>query len=165
MVNMTQTMMSLWKNGSSVHPGLYTTPSVAGQTGDSDKDSRRAVNGCGVMTTSMISVAADVVSPPLVFILPYSAIESGGCAAGPSSSSTLSCTLQFIQGVANPPRVIMLINYPRQTPLDNDSLPIASAYPVIFVLAFCPALTPLGGERVTSGADSSSKLSRKTEPE
>lgn len=97
----------------------------------------------GVMTTSMISVVAAVVSPPLL-IPPYSAIEPGGCAAGPSSSSTLSCTLQFIQGVANPPRVIMLINYPRQTPPDNDSLLIASAYPVIFVLAFCPALTPSG---------------------
>lgn len=40
------------------------------------------MNGCGVMTTSMISVVAAVVSPPLL-IPPYSAIEPGGCAAAP----------------------------------------------------------------------------------
>lgn len=98
----------------------------------------------GVMTTSKISVVAAAVSPPLLIPL-HSAIQAGGCAATPSSSSTLSCTLQFIQGVANPPGVIMLINYPRQTPPDNDRLPIASAYPVIFVLVFLSRADAIGG--------------------
>lgn len=132
------------KAGSSILLGLRSKPPVMGQAGNSESGSRQAINDSGVMTTSKISVVVAPVSPPLL-IPRSSAIESAECVAGPSSCSTLSCTLQFIQGVANLPAVIMLINYPRQTPPDNDRLPIASAYPVIFIVAFCPGLTPTWG--------------------
>lgn len=135
-------------------PSIYlvfcATSSVSERARNLAPDLRRSVNGWRLMITSKISVVAAAVSPPL--LIPHTAISHRAvrvCSVGPSSSSTLSCTLQFIQGVANPPGVIMLIYYPRQTPPDNDRLPIASAYPVIFFLAFCPALTPSGGKRVT----------------